>query len=342
MIKKEFICSLFIFSISFIFAQAPNFQSTQNLSPREVFVGDTAEISYSFYSPINFPLGDSSSMDIDFSKDILAVDTDRYTIKNATLSLIGDQYKLSILFVPWQPGVIDFPAFDLMTVFDKESTGLVIDLTPVLIASIIDKTGKNSLQPPSPPILIPGTTYAIYAVAIVSLLILILIIRIIFNINGLISFWQRVVLYFGYGRNARIALKVINLLRKKVDKFSNEEFSEKVQKTLRNYLGYRFGEEFYSITTDKITLFFNDLMQGTISFSMSLNIEDLSNIFKRLDYIRYAHDSIDSKRFPQNKYSTVLPTEERLLILTKINDIITHFENPEKEEDPTIKEVEND
>lgn len=341
MIKKELILSLLIFSFALLFAQSPESQETQTLSPREVFVGDTAEISYTFNSAITFPLGETSSAALDFSEDILPLETETYTIKSATLSLIGNQYKLSVLFIQWQTGIVDIPSFDLMTVFNKDSSGFVIDLAPVMIASIIDKTGKDSLRPPSPPILIPGTTYAIYAIAVLSIVFLILLIRTLFNIDGLINFWQKVFLYFGYGHNARVALKAINNLRKKVEKFDDVEFSDKLQLILRNYLGYRFSEDFYSITTNKIALYFSEFTQDTMSFSLSMSVEDLSNIFRRLDYVRYAQNSIDSKRLPQSTYSTVLDQEERFQILSKANDVIVNFESPEKEESkPELKTAE--
>ena len=54
---------------SHLFAQLADAQAVQLLSPKEVFIGDTAEISYTFYSPIAFPMGETDSVYISFPKE---------------------------------------------------------------------------------------------------------------------------------------------------------------------------------------------------------------------------------------------------------------------------------
>lgn len=329
--KKRIVFSLLIFCIftGTLCAQNPGSQPVQTVSPREIYVGDTAEISYTFYSPVAFPMGNADSVNLLFSEKFSQ--TEDYTVTKGTLSRTGNQYRLSFLFTPWRTGLIKIPSFDLLTLMNSASPGFAVDLSPVMVASILEKTGKSTLQPSSPPILIPGTTYIVCAAGILILLLIILVIRILLNFQGLLSFCSKIIRYFGYGRNSRNALRAVRRLEKSVSKIDDAAFCTVLEHTLRKYLAYRFDESFYSLTSNLIEPFFYEMTAGTMPLSVSLYVETLCTLFCRLDYIRFAQNSIDSMRLPASKYAAALDVAERLQIVQHARDVILGFEKSVQE-----------
>lgn len=315
---------------STVFAQLADAQAVQLLSPKEVFIGDTAEISYTFYSPIAFPMGETDSIYISFPQEFLEAKT--YTIKGGFLRRTGNQYRLSISFIPWKSGTITIPPFDLLTLLAPETSGFEITLAPVTVASLVEKTGKKTVQPPLPPILIPGTIYILYFCALIILILIILIFRILLNINSVLKNFSDFADFINRWKNRHLALCSLKKALKASSRLSDSEFAYIVEKSMRTYLSHRFDESFESITTNKYALHFNELTGDTLSLGQSISIENLIAVFIRLDYIRFAQNSIDSMRLPENQYKAAFDTGERERTIKTLQEIISFFERPEKTE----------
>lgn len=325
MIKKILLSVVLfgLFSIG-LFCQNASSLVVQTVSPQEIYVGDTAEITYTFYSPIAFPMGKEDSVPLELS-DVFK-DTESFSITKGNLSRIGNQYQLSLFFIPWRTGMIEIPNFDLMTVMNRNSSGFVVELSAISVASILEKTGKKGLQPAAPPILIPGTIYVVCAIAIGGLLLFILLIRVLMNLQDVLHLFSKWIRYFGYGRNARIALRAVRRLEKSGNKIDDMTFCSELEHVLRNYLAYRFDWQVVSLTSNCIESFFDGFTAGTMPLAMSLQVENLGAIFRRLDYVRFAQGSVDSLRLPVNRYAAALEEGERLQIVNQTYDIIAAFE----------------
>ncbi len=133
------------------------------LIPREVYVGDTAEFSFkttAFASAVKegaaliLPEGDFPV-------------TPDLTIESIVIAKASGETDVTVRFVPWTAGIIKIPSI----VVGKE----IAVPPPMRISSIIEKTGHKSLEPPRSPLLVPGTTFIVYAIialAIVAIAII--------------------------------------------------------------------------------------------------------------------------------------------------------------------------
>lgn len=336
---KNFL-KILLFSLIFltqsVFAQE-DFKAIQTLSPKEIFVGDTAELSYTFYSSIAFPMGETDFIPLTFPKDFETAD---FSIISANFSKNGNQYRLTLNFIPWKVGFLEFPEFDLLTLINPEITGYKINFDAVEVASIVDKTGKKTLRSPLPPILIPGTIYFLLFFGILLLIFVIAIIRILCDLQNVLKSIENLKLHFAYSKNARQVLKKIKKILKKGDKITDSEFSEEIQKSFRKYLAFRFDENFVSVTTNKIYQTFVEITGDTMSEIQSENVEILATTFARLDYIRFAQNSIDSQKLPEDKFKTEFLFDEREKIAENLKNVVKNFEKGEKSELKS-EEIEN-
>lgn len=136
------------------------------LVPREVFIGDQAVLSFPsagltrLLSPgERFELGPAELPEPTVSATVLSVVIARGTAEDTDAVA-------SVTFVPWNVGAVQLPPFYWKNV--------KITPPPVTIASIVDRTGIISLEPPRPPFLVPGTTWLLYGLALGTVLAVIL------------------------------------------------------------------------------------------------------------------------------------------------------------------------
>ena len=319
-------CFLACFFPCFSYIAAEGDSVSQVLVPREVYVGDSAEIRYTFHAPSSFPAGGGKPRQLQFEKSPLSSIDDICSVRNLVLSGSGSQYTLTVTVIPWRIGTVDFPPFDLMTLMDSRLSGFVVDLKPFSVGSIAEKTGSSVLRPPSPPVLIPGTTYIIYGAAVLILLFLGICIRALLNVRAIIDFWRGVVRRAGYGRNARIALRDLHRLQRKEKTLDDGTFCAQLQAVTRVYLEYRFSFPFHSVTSDRFEPVFENITGGTLSLSQSLRIEELGALFRRTDYIRYASGSLDAARLPASRYAAVLAGNERSMLIETVRTAVHFFE----------------
>ncbi|MBQ5570803.1 MAG: hypothetical protein IIT45_10235, partial [Treponema sp.] len=97
----------------------------QILIPKEVYVGDTAELRFSFNAPVDLfagvPAEKINDGELLLSTENPAFKMQNYDVKQISLRLIGRTYTLSLVFVPWVTGSIKFPPFDLNALIHSET-----------------------------------------------------------------------------------------------------------------------------------------------------------------------------------------------------------------------------
>jgi hypothetical protein len=338
--KQSVIFFVFI-TIFPIHAQKMSDAVSQVLIPHEIFIGDVVELHYSFISPTVFPLGKNSSLQLELSGSPLESLAGICTVKQAVLSGKGNQYTLLLTLVPWKTGTIDFPVFDLFTLLDRKKSGFPIALKPFSVSSLVQKTGSETFRPPAPPVLIPGTTYAVYAVVMLVLVFLVLLIRVMLNLKGIINFYEKIIRHIGYNRNARLALRKLRKLQRTSACLDDRMFCDSLQAVTRSYLEYRFAYPFSAVTSDRFVVTFDMLMSGLLSPDQSRYVEILGRIFCRTDYIRYAGNSLDAARQPAQMYATVLSDKERNSLLSAVMGAVHFFEGGKPETGNTEEEKNN-
>lgn len=337
--KKIFslIFVLACFSINYAFAQNAE-NATQVLLPLEVYVGDQAEIRYTFRTAVdlfpNTPLEfeyDINISDLPFSS--LEKDC---TVKKASFSRNDMDYTISIMVVPWRNGMLEFPEFDLLKLFDAsglegaKGATYYIALEPIEIKSIVEKTKITVMQPPVPPLIIPGTTYVIFLLVLISVVLLFSVFRLILNTKNIRRKWKRFLIRHSYWQNAKNAVKKIKRLVKNT-KLSDIEFCAELQSVTRNYLENRFGIPFSSVSASALHEMFERIALEDMDTAIAFCVEDLCQMFIRTDYIRYAHDSIDSQLYPPAEHQAVLVSYERVSLSDMVLKAIDTFENYEAE-----------
>ena len=82
---------------------------------------------------------------------------------------------------------------------------------------------------------------------------------------------------------------------------------------------------------------FNKICCGEIPSVIAYSVEDLTSMFIRTDYIRFAHDSIDSQLYPPAEHQAKLVGGERKSLADMILKAISVFESDgESEEEVNV------
>ena len=313
---------------------------SQSLLPLEVFVGDQAELRYSFRSAVDFfPNADLVMEEkIDVSKFPFRNLNTALTIKSAYFSRNDMEYVISLQIVPWRPGIIEFPPFDLFSVLslsDKDKNKNIsysILFEPIEIKSIVEKTNLRDMQPPAPPFIIPGTTYVLFALLLAALILFALILRALIKFGDIRRWFKHLSIRRAYRKNSTNAIKKIRRLYRN-KKISDIDFCAALQNITRAYLDFRFDYPFKSASARGIREGFNKICLGDIPDAIAYSVEDLTSMFIRTDYIRYAHDSIDSQLYPPAEHQAKLASYERKSLSDMALKAIALFESDEASEE---------
>ncbi len=338
--KKIFALCILMFSVfSFsTFAQDSEGVS-QVILPLEVYIGDQAEIRYTFRSAIDFFPGKKNIERKDLINPFEGLE-EKFTVIKAELIRNEMEYTVRFIIVPWKVGTIVFPSFNLNKALGIVSIGeegeaepeFSVALYPVQINSIVEKTDKRQMMPPVPPIIIPGTTYAIFLIVLAAVIFLILFFRVLLKFNSIRRKWKLYLLKRAYRKNAEEAVKKIKRLVKS-PKIPDIEFCSTLQLYTRNYLEFRFDYRFSAISSGDIKKAFENVCAGEIPYEISSAVDNLTAMFVRTDYIRYAHDSIDSQLYPPSEHQAALVKHERKQLSEMVIDAINTFESDERNVD---------
>ena len=192
------------------------------LMPREVFVGDTAE--FTFETGVFSSVIENNSettipvSDVESSPDV--------TVQSVLVRRINAGVSVTVRFVPWTPGLVQLPAFKLKK----------IRLVPpaVKISSLVEKTGQTALAPPRSPLLVPGTTWLLYA------LVAAFIAAFAVFAFTVVKLRKYIVLNPGKrlaGRRMRLLKKELRVLERRMEKLPMAEWFALYAVCLRRYLG---------------------------------------------------------------------------------------------------------
>ena len=247
----------------------------QHLLPKEIFVGDNAELRISFSNP----------QELQIASQIENTNPD-FLIKNIRLESDANNYTAIIEFVPWKQGEIILPAFNLVSTEEKKANTIEIQPEAIEVASILAKTNSNQIRPQKGAMLIPGTNWILYLFVISGIVIFVGIFFLLVKLPGLIFGYKNFLKKLRLKKNASKAIKKIRKLFK--SKVSDKDFASDLQKILRLYLEGRYSEKFSTCTSSELPKKFMDVTQGLLSDEIYSQMEKFYSLFYRTDFIRYS------------------------------------------------------
>jgi len=309
-------------------------QDTQPaLIPKEVYVGDEAEIRFEFSFTGNLfnekTLSSSTAHSISrpaslsvCSDEITArLSNGDYTVKKLSLSGIGNFYVLSIFFIPWKTGELDMEPFDLASVFELTASPLFIDIPSVPIQSISEKTGEKKLRPVRGPLIIPGTTYIVFLFCAFILLFIAGFIFVLVRFSFIRTFAKSFFARIFSSRNYLKACRELLFLEKNAAKLDAPLFCSRLSNLIRIYLEKRFMQPFRAKTSGELVSAFSAVFAGTASDKSVEYMHELYEVCARCDYIRFC--GVKKPDFS---------AEERLSHIEKTRRALVYFEQPEEPE----------
>ncbi len=334
-VKKILLTTFVFFTVSYTtLSQIPE-NSAEDISqvmiPRQVFLGDTAQLQYSFTTPedifseLSETTSDFQNIKLDFSSSEFDSLKEKCTILEATIERSGITYIITISFIPWKTGTIEFPQFNLFDTVgnSKSSRSFIISFQNVTIESLAEKTDSTALCSPSAPVTLPETNYILWLL-IASIVFFILLCAFLIakspKIAARIKKIKRSLIFL----NNRILTKFRLFMLSRNKKISDLEFCIAWQKIIRSYLTLRLAKNFSCIPSSAVSKAIHSAFYADTKEFIPINfISSLSLLFKRTDYIKFAAGSIDSKLQPAVEHETVLSKNERSSI---INETVTSIQ----------------
>ncbi len=307
--KKTFSFLIIFFTTLLSFAE-----NVQLLLPKIVHVGELAELQYIFQSQENLiPLTETAKADESDSLYHLDLDTDFSVFKKLenqckvvsasiefSKSFSGENYTLTIDFIPWQPGSINFPAFDLCSLIrfsctpQDYSSSYTVNFDPFDVYSIVDENNITLFRNVAPPHLIPGTLTLIVIFAVFALVFIIALVNVLIRIPAISRAIRDMRETRTLRRNARISIRNLNRLKMNAANLDDDKFALALQKIIREFIASRFEFDFKSVVTSEITKIFDLRFGDLLTEKASDAVDMLQSIFLRTDYIRFAHGQHDA------------------------------------------------
>ena len=321
---------LFCISICVCTAGFTEDDTTQVVMPKTIYVGDRAELSYTFRSAVDFfaDMNDSIlSRKIPLKSLPFETDTDDYTILDASLERNGLLYTFRLFFIPWNTGSIDFPMFDISAaVYGGAAAPFIIDVQSVEVSSILQDQDEAQLRASMGPLLLPGTMYALYFAALLSVILLIVIFRLVVKRESVRDAYKTWKLLRLYAKNAKELYRSLKRLERAGKKIDDAEFCTELQQLIRRYLDFRFGYRFSAVSSPAIMDTFEKIMADAMSEKTQSGAMSLAAVLRRTDYVRYARGSIDSKKEPAEEFAADLKADERSSLIRIVRDAVERFE----------------
>ncbi len=315
--KKNKVFIIFII----LWVGAYSFSQSMSLIPNDVYLGDTAEIRFTFPWNGNIFTDDVDSFNkIKFS-ELDKTLSDNYTIKTMELFKTAEGYTLSLIFSPWKTGQLDIEPIDIATVFDLKVDSLIIDVPEIDIQSIFSAVEKKKeIRPPVGPIVIPGTSYIIVlftVIIIVTLLLLIMLfVRFESTKNAIVYIFSRLLI----SGNMKRATKRIAFLLKNVQTLPLEYFASELSQIIRIYLEKRFSHPFTAETTSNFPHVFEDLLMRNQSQDAKLALSSLFEICTLCDFLHYAGSETEKKAITEDEKKDLLQiTKSSFTLLEKVS-----------------------
>lgn len=212
------------------------------LIPQQVFVGDSAEFLFPIDALQSFDpsILMSGSFKIDKIKQNTMMDITSIQIKKQKKK----EY-ISINFTPWETGSVFFPSLAEAGIYDS--------MPQVFISSILETAKVEVIQPPRPPLLLPGTSYLLYLIASVSAVF-------IFTSIMIFSAVKKHFFVYSFSRAQRIRIKVLNKslrkLKRQVSSVSSSDSLEGIikRKDWLKKFEFAFRSYCFSLTSSETVL----------------------------------------------------------------------------------------
>ena len=258
----------------------------QILVPKKVYIGDTAELRCTFNSP-NPILKTLTAQGTTKLPLVSQSSTEDYVIKDASLAPAGvDFYQLTITFVPWKTGDLQFPPMEI------EDADLILEFQPLQIVSLItaENASTTTLHDTAAPLLLPGTAYKLYGTLAGIILIMIILIRLFVKRKSLMFYINNKRLLKKYKKNKKQTKRALYKIADTVNEpdFNAKTAAENIQKALRNYLEVRFDYPFTRTVTSEIMAGWQTATSGLCSDKKEDAFGEIAACFIRTDYIRYS------------------------------------------------------
>lgn len=301
-------------------------QTQQVLVPRQVYIGDKAEIRVSFeVDSVLLRNTIAQKGNIELSKEFFATELDesRCDVKSVSISSTGyNQYSFVVSFTPWRTGNLEIPAFDLGAALNSDAEIYVISFTSQEIISLSKSQGMSTLREMNAPLLLPGTTYKIYGAILGFVILLIVVFRLVIKRKSLMFFINNQRLIWKYNKNKKMTFKKFIKLEQ-AKNLTDGQVATEIQKIMRSYLEFRFDYPFTKTLASEMMNAFYAATSDLLSDAKVPACEDISALFIRTDYIRYG------------KNMTFNTSEKQQIISRLMNDI----EIIEKPEEVTPEEI---
>ena len=199
-----------------------------------------------------------------------------------------------------------------------------------MILSLAEKLGAKTLRPPKPPVVLPNTNYFLWFFLVLAVMLFSLLCIAVIRLPELVRKYRAFRKKLEFYKNAVRTKRLLNILLKK--KISDSEFCESWQKIVRAYLEFRFKISFASVTGRNIEKKIQTVTGGYMTDRQEENIELLTSLFVRTDYIRFAEGSIDSKMLPMEEHQASFLKGEKKSMISSMHGIIDTFEKEEADD----------
>lgn len=299
-----------------------------SLIPSDVTVGERAQLVYRFESTFSFPLQNFSLSE---NSEILKIQNSsgNCTIFSLQFEANGPDCVLIMDLIPWKAGELTFLPFDF-SVFQKNTKNqseeaFIIEVPAVSVRSVTEETGVSVLQPPEPPLVIPGTTYTVYFCICVIAVIFVLLSVILLRYRQIRSWWQNFCIKNKRRRNARQFVRLLRAFLRAKGQFEEDIASaEIISKEVRLCLERRFGLGFESAVASE----FVNIAEGEFEPCCIESLAAIQKVLVRCDELRFSDDE-QKKRFA---------ADERTSIAFALKTAVLHFEKRHEVHVPLTEE----
>ena len=237
------------------------------LIPREVFIGDMAELSFTT-GAFTAVLDDGTLFALP-AEDLPK--SDDVEVKSILVSQRGSTAAVTVRFVPWASGVVRLPSFKLK--------GVAVTPPVVRIGSLIEKTGRTTIEPPRSPLLVPGTTWMLYG--LIAAILVATVAGIIAAVK-LAHYLLLSPLRRQTGKRAVILLRDLKSLERKAGKIPVSSWYASFALSIRRYFGAYCDGDFGSLLSSTGTEIAGRLRGLDLSLA-----ERAVSLFSDMDEIRF-------------------------------------------------------
>ena len=268
-------------------------KTEQILLPRQVYIGDRAEIRCTFESDsagIRNGVAEKGAMEL--SKDCFAGELAslEYDIKKITIESGNyNQYTLVVTLNAWHTGKIQLPDYDIGFALNCEAETYMVKFLPVDIVSITETQSISTIRDMHAPLLLPGTTYKLYGAIIFLVLFIILLVRLIIKRHKVSFFFKNRLLMWRYNKNKKQTFRALMKIKQNT-KMPDNEVSMSLQNIMRSYLEFRFDYPFTKKVSSEILKSFYEATNNMISQKKVPACIDITGVFIRTDYVRYSNE----------------------------------------------------